>query len=316
MMPIFSILLPMYNEMDSLPICIGSIFQSIAGNNQVEVIIADNGSDDGCIQAAEELGATVLTFHGETIAALRNHAARAAKGRYLLFIDSDIAVPKSWFSSIQSRFESSETDVFAFVDIAPESAPWFARRWAERALARRNTTRRADYLPGRNIYLKSEWFHKVGGFDESLVTGEDKDFVMRLSQQGANVFTVHEPLITHYGYEKTWKEWFKKEYWRQHNHPDLWRKQGFTVRNLRFPLVALLHLPLFALSIAALVLLPEASLPLLTLWGLPAVLMAVHKPYSRRSFFVLWQFTLLYWLRFHVTAFSTIIALIKQREHS
>lgn len=310
----FSVIIPMFNEIANINYCIHSIIKACQGKDNVEFIIADNGSTDGCIEAAEALGVKVMRFQGETIAGLRNKAAAAAKGDYLLFIDSDIMVPDNWFRQIQDNFDKDYTDVFAFVDIAPEGAPWYAKRWAERVLARRDTTRQTDYLPGRNINIRAEWFKKVDGFDEALETGEDKDFIARLAKAGARIYTVYQPLLTHYGYEKTFIEWVKKEYWRQHNHPSLCRRHGFTFRYIRFPSVALWHV-----LMAIIFLLASFSTPLsyvvlsIFAWFAPAVFFTIRKSCFRRNINIVIQFVALHWLRFHIAGWSILVALLEEK---
>ncbi len=49
--------------------------------------------------------------------------------------------------------------------------------------------------------MRRSWFERVAGFDETLRTGEDKDFSLRLRQADAQLLLVNESVALHWGYE-------------------------------------------------------------------------------------------------------------------
>ena len=88
--------------------------------------------------------------------------------------------------------------------------------------------------------MQRRWFDQVGGFSEVLRTGEDKEFTLRLHEQGARLLSVNSSVALHWGYEMNWREWMGKELWRQGSHLQLLRTHGMSLRLLRFPLLSLL----------------------------------------------------------------------------
>ena len=88
----FSIVIPVYNVINYLPKCMSSVLcQSFNG---YEIILVDDGSTDGsgklCDQYAEK-DKRIKVIHQENqgLSSARNIGIRAAKGEFLLFLDSD-----------------------------------------------------------------------------------------------------------------------------------------------------------------------------------------------------------------------------------
>lgn len=314
----YSIIIPCYNEAHVLSHTLRSIGQAIKSRDDVECLLMDNGSTDGSQALAQAWGATVVETPHVRISALRNLGAEQANGEYLLFLDADIAVADNWLDRLDQYTDPENTectaDVVGFVDDVPPHAPWYARIWGLRATARRRHLREIDSLPGRNLFVSKQWFQQVNGFSETLITGEDKDVVMRLKQAGARVMSDPSLAMIHLGFERTFREWMRKEYWRQHSHIALIQEQGPSLRLLRFPMMAVAHLALL-LMIITLVLMGQvsASSSVLMLSLLPSALLSVKHSVSRFPVGRMLQFTLLYWLRFHVAGWSVIMELIERQ---
>ncbi|OUR97988.1 hypothetical protein A9Q81_12045 [Gammaproteobacteria bacterium 42_54_T18] len=307
----YSIIIPCFNEEHVLSDTLSSVRKAMREREDVEIILMDNGSSDASQSIAVSFGVTVCEVPGVKISALRNVGARKSIGTYLLFLDADIVVASNWFDQLDCytdiKNDDYVADVVGFVDDVPDFAPWFAKIWGLRASARRNKLMKIDSLPGRNLFVSKQWFDVVGGFNENLTTGEDKDFVMRLKKSGALVLSDPRLAMIHMGYERTFKEWSKKEYWRQHSHIGLIQNQGMSIRLLRFPLICVVHL---LLSLAFLITLFtgdfDLSLSMLILSLLPSLLLSLKKPLSRFPLDRLSQFTFLYWLRFHIAGWSVL----------
>ena len=307
----YSIIIPCFNEEHVLSETLSSVHKAMGERSDVEVMLMDNGSTDASQSIAASFGVTVCEVTGVKISALRNIGARKAIGKYLLFLDADIVVANNWFEQLDFYTDINNdqftADVVGFVDDVPGFAPWFARIWGLRASARRNKLMEIDSLPGRNLFVSKHWFDAVGGFNENLTTGEDKDFVMRLKKSGALVLSDPRLEMLHMGYERTFKEWSRKEYWRQHSHIGLIQHQGISIRLLRFPLICIAHLLLAIFAIISLVAGDiTSSLCMLLLSLLPSLLLSLKKPLSRFPLDRLFQFTLLYWLRFHIAGWSVL----------
>jgi glycosyltransferase involved in cell wall biosynthesis len=206
-----SIVIPMYNEARHIGRTLLAA-QEAARQAQLEceLIVVDNGSDDHGPRIANELGARVLIVPGVHIGALRNRGAAVAHGDWLAFIDADIEMPANWLKLLL-ELEGHQGDVLGLDLDTPRQAPWFAEAWQRRSQRPgAHRLHRVQWLPSANLLMRRSWFERVGGFDESLRTGEDKDFSLRLRQIDAQLLLVNESVALHWGYEGSWREWMSK----------------------------------------------------------------------------------------------------------
>lgn len=303
-----SIVIPMYNEARHIGRTLLAAQEAARqAHLECELIVVDNGSDDHGPRIANELGARVLIVPGVHIGALRNRGAAIAHGDWLAFIDADIEMPADWLKLLLEL--QSQGDVLALDLDTPKQAPWFAEAWQRRS--QRPGSRplhRVQWLPSANLLLRRSWFEQVGGFDETLRTGEDKDFSLRLRQAGAQLLLVTESIALHWGFEGSWREWMSKELWRQGSHVQLLRSHGPSLRLLRFPA---LSVGIWGLDLLALLALlqgqPRLALMLLLVSSLPALFLSVRQ--SRRDPRLTLQLWALHGVRLHLTGAALLLNL-------
>ena len=303
----YSVIIPCFNEGHVLTASLDALTNAVGNRDDIEILLLDNGSSDDSMAIASRYPLTLIKLVGVRISALRNHGAKLSCGEYLVFMDADIKLPKNWFQLLDDYTEQDKVAAVGFVDTVPEHAPWFARIWSLKDLARRNKLQQVDALPGRNLMVSRIWFERINGFNSELITGEDKDFVMRIARSGGTVMSDPGADVVHLGFERDFLEWCRKEYWRQHSHIRLIQHQGATLRLLRFPLLAVSHWLMAAMVCSSALTLGSAmTLALVFLWFVPSLGMSVAHSASRWPPLRLLQFSLLYWLRFHVAGFSVL----------
>lgn len=309
-----SIVIPMYNEARHIGRTLDCARQAAEhAGVECELLVVDNGSDDDGPRIATERGARVLRHPGLAIGALRNRGAEAASGDCLAFLDADIEVPADWLKRWRQVHEERRADVLALDCDTPAEAPWFARAWQRRSLCGSRHGSLREWLPTPNLCLERRWFEAVGGFDEHLRSGEDKDFGLRLNRAGARQMCLSRPRTLHWGYEASWREWLGKELWRQGSHLQLLRSQGASVRLLRFPLLCLGVL-LLSLGMLIELVANQGSLALLLLLpGLAAaLLLAFRQAWRHLDAGLLLQLWPLHWIRLHLGGAALLLSLFKR----
>ena len=114
-----SIIVPVYNVEKFLLRCLDSIFsQRFPG--ELEVIGVDDGSVDGSLEllrdyAARESRLLVLTHRtNRKLSAARATGMKAAKGRYIMHVDSDDWLLPGSLASLSQRLQREEPDVIMF----------------------------------------------------------------------------------------------------------------------------------------------------------------------------------------------------------
>ncbi|HUV46570.1 MAG TPA: radical SAM protein [Candidatus Bathyarchaeia archaeon] len=128
----------------------------------------------------------------------RNKGVQKAKGEILLFLDDDCQVRKGW---IKENLKALAGDKIGAVGAKIEGKS--EKYWAKVADFANFTFTQADKkrempLCAASLGIRKEVFKKLGGFDESLIIGEDVDLCFRLNRLGLK--TLYEPKI------KVWHE--------------------------------------------------------------------------------------------------------------
>lgn len=85
-----TVLMPCLNEAETLGACINSARKLLADNNiDGEILVSDNGSSDGSLRIAQELGARVVHCGTRGYGAALQLGLEQANGKYVLMGDSD-----------------------------------------------------------------------------------------------------------------------------------------------------------------------------------------------------------------------------------
>ena len=211
--------MPCKNEEKNIANCLSAIIQQDK-SNLIEVIVVDNGSEDGTITILKGFGpeVKVLSMPDASIAKVRNYGARYATANWLAFIDSDVEVAHDWLETLLSALERESN---AGIDIKklvtgstcniPQDSSWIERVWFAQLTARDSGGN--SYINSGHLIVHKSLFEVVGGFDPSLKTGEDEAFCEEAAKRGGIIRKVPEICAIHYGYPKTLRGFFIRERW-------------------------------------------------------------------------------------------------------
>ncbi len=109
-----SIIIPVYNISNYIQRCLESVECQMT--NECEVIIVDDGSSDDSYQIVEKFinnKNNYMLIHQKNggLSAARNTGIRAAKGRYLLFLDGDDLLEKKAIQGLLKIIKNKEIDI-------------------------------------------------------------------------------------------------------------------------------------------------------------------------------------------------------------
>lgn len=177
-MPAISIVIPTLNESEYLPKLLGSIKKQTF--TDYEVIVADAGSKDGTVEAAEKEGALVVA--GGMPGVGRNRGARVANGDIIFFFDADVLLPETFLENAYDEMQSKSIDL-ATCEFWPQSEYRLDKLMFQfsNLIVKLNAAinpRAAGFC----IFVTRRLFRQVGGFDETLKLAEDHDFVERAAK--------------------------------------------------------------------------------------------------------------------------------------
>lgn len=114
MIPLISIIIPVYNTEKYLEKCVNSIIDQTYNN--IEIILVDDGSTDNSPYICDKLNNknnNIKVFHkkNEGVSKARNYGIEKANGTYLLFVDSDDYIDKNMISSLYNNLIKYNADI-------------------------------------------------------------------------------------------------------------------------------------------------------------------------------------------------------------
>lgn len=106
-----SVIVPVYNAEKTLGRTMDSLLAQTLGQEETEVLLIDDGSTDGspalCDQyARERFNVHVIHQENAGVSAARNAGIRAAKGKYLLYLDGDDTLSRESLKNITDFFDA------------------------------------------------------------------------------------------------------------------------------------------------------------------------------------------------------------------
>ena len=114
-----SIIVPVYNVEQYLEECVASLYQQDIPVDDYEVILVNDGSTDGSYNIAKRLSLTHTNIRlfsqenqGQSVA--RNKGLDVAKGKYIMFVDSDDGLFSNVLGKLISKAEKNKLDVCAY----------------------------------------------------------------------------------------------------------------------------------------------------------------------------------------------------------
>ncbi len=232
-----SVVIPAYNAR-------GTIFEVVSAardqdlDQDLEVIVVDDGSTDGTAGLAERAGARVIRQENRGPAAARNAGFRAARGEVVLFTDSDCRARRDWASSLLAGLSSDNVGAAAGTYGIWNRSQWLARQIHSEIIARHSRMGRFVRSFGSyNVAVRREILERLGGFDESFrrASGEDFDLAFRILKSGYKIAFMRDAVVDHLHTEslvKYLKEQARHGFWRMllyKRHPDMAKGDDYTL---------------------------------------------------------------------------------------
>ncbi|MDH5543546.1 MAG: glycosyltransferase [Nitrospinota bacterium] len=216
-----SVIVPAYNAAKRISFCVESLLTQQT-TRKYEIIVVDDGSTDNTAEIMASFPvARLLRQENSGPAAARNHGAREARGRILLFTDDDCIAEGDWLEKMLKPF-----DIF---DIAGVKGTYLSRQTEITARfvqieyeEKYDELKKHEYIDFIDTYsagFRKKVFLDAGGYDSQFRTAsvEDQEFSFRLADAGhkmvfvpgAQVWHTHVDSISGYARKK-----FKIGYWK------------------------------------------------------------------------------------------------------
>jgi succinoglycan biosynthesis protein ExoA len=203
-MPNVSVIVPCYNEQNTILLLLEAIYAQTYPRQQLEVVIADGLSGDQTRpQIADfqtrhpDLIVKIVDNPHRTIPSGLNRAIQAAQGELIVRLDAHSVPQPDYVARCAAALEQGLGDSVGGVwEIHPRSDSWQARAIALAAAHpfgvgdahyRFTTTAQlVDTVPFGAF--PRALVERIGYFDENLLTNEDYEFNVRLRQSGGKIW--------------------------------------------------------------------------------------------------------------------------------
>jgi glycosyltransferase involved in cell wall biosynthesis len=205
--PLVSVIVPTKNSAATLEACLQSIEEQIYA--AVELIVVDNYSADRTREIAKKFTEKVF-LKGPERSAQRNYGAERASGRFVLMIDSDMELNRQVVWACVDKVIGDPASIGVVI---PEES-FGVGFWSRCKQLERSFYVGVPWIEAPRFFSKAA-YHAVGGYDETLVSGEDWDLSRRIRRMGE--ITRISPRIRHNeGHTSLWRMLKKKYYYAQH----------------------------------------------------------------------------------------------------
>ena len=262
-----SVVNPAYNAEKTIERALDSLFnQTFEG--RVEVIVVNDGSKDKTQEIVKNIikksksKITLISQKNQGPAAARNAGAKAAKGKIVLFTDSDCVPEKDWVKEMLEPFkEKGIVGVQGRYRIFNKEkvVARFVQYEIEERYKRMEKQKYIDFIGSYSAGYRRDVFLEFDGFDTSFkkASGEDPEISYRMADKGLKMVFAPNAIVYH-SHPESLKKYLKMKYGRGYwgnllykKHPE--KKMGQSYNSVYY----FIHIFLTCLlSLLAAVLLP------------------------------------------------------------
>lgn len=188
---LISVIIPTYNGGQHLDSCLTAIRQCQYVPH--EILVVDNGSIDDSRQIAHQHGVTIIDSVGPSGPGMaRNEGAKVAQGNILLFVDADVMIHPDVLSRVFATFKKQPdlAAVFGSYDSRPVAQNFISQyKNLLNHFVHQHGKSEASTFWGACGAIRSDVFHKIGGFDIKFTkpTIEDIELGYRLRRAGHRI---------------------------------------------------------------------------------------------------------------------------------
>lgn len=185
--------------------------QSLQGRVR-RLVYVDSGSSDGSVAAARALGAEVVALDvslGFTAARARNAGLAVLDApEFVQFVDGDCEVQPEWFATALAGFAAHP----AAVVVCGRRRERFPEASVYNRLAdlEWDTPVGQALACGGDALMRFAAVQAVGGYDPSLIAGEEPELCLRLRRAGGGVWRIEAEMTLHDANLLRFGQWWRR----------------------------------------------------------------------------------------------------------
>ena len=212
-LPLVSIVIVNYNGRRWLTDCLRSLSLLAYPRNRLQVIMVDNGSKDDSVRLARKLFPKIHIVRSDrnNYCRANNLGVKAAKGKYVAFLNNDTRVDKNWIKELVKVIDRDEKiggvgGKIYFMDGKLNSTGhmelpdfyWTDRGFAEKEKGQYDTQEEMKSITNSASLYRKKCLTDVGLFDEDFnMYLEDVDLGIRLRQKSWKIVYCPKSIVHH-----------------------------------------------------------------------------------------------------------------------
>lgn len=265
--------------------CIRAVQNQHYDRDKIQIIYVDGGSSDHSVDIAgsfSQVEIICLDNPHPTPGRGRNAGFAVAKAPLVQFLDADSYVHPSWMKTAAAHIKDNVAAVWGGLEERyPEKNIFHVvgnLEWQESA--RQNYQQGGKRLTryfGGNVLVRADAIAQAGGFDETLVAGEDPDMSYRVRQNGWHILRISDEMVSHDLNMNSWRQYFRRAMRSGYAYAEIGLRYRRHVEKLYFReflriiLRTILILPLMVLGL----------FPAVTLFALGMIVFLIFRPFMR-----------------------------------
>jgi glycosyltransferase involved in cell wall biosynthesis len=190
-----SVVVPARNSEATLPALLAALGEQELAEPH-EVILVDDGSDDGTRAIAERAGVTVLEEDHLGAHVARNRGVAAARGDAIAFTDADCVPQPGWLAAgLRALEEADLVQGAVHPDPGVDMGPFDRSLWVVQL---------SPFFESANLFVRRDLFERLGGFEAlygpeigGRPLGEDLWLGWRARRAGARIAFAPDALVHH-----------------------------------------------------------------------------------------------------------------------
>lgn len=188
-----SVVIPAFNEEQLIGKCIEAVKNQTLGKEEYEILVVDNNSTDKTAEIAKKLGATVISYsQKQGFSATKQFGTQKAKGEIIAYTDADSIPDTHWLEAIKKLMQNKNLVCVGGTILSTEGTLVNFLFIIYDFIARVNQLFDISLIWSPNMAVRKDAFMQIGGFNTTLKTSDDWEFIARIQKK----FGIHATLYT------------------------------------------------------------------------------------------------------------------------
>jgi GT2 family glycosyltransferase len=208
--------------------CLTSVFTQDFPDEEYQVIVVDNNSDDETPNLIQRFPVHFLTERRIGMCWARNRGLEEAQGEIIAFTDADCVVSATWLRELVAGFDTEYIGGVGGTIVKLDEPGRIRRAARDLAIGQQREPQHlpmfhAPYIVTANAAYQADVLRQIDGFDPQFFSGGDVDIAWRVQIAGYKLKLVRGAIVYHAS-RSTWREYFRQFYQYGLGHALLFKK--------------------------------------------------------------------------------------------